>query len=362
MKSLFGVVLVSMFGSAFSASYAVARDRRQSPRVPAQTAAPALPHRSRQHGPRLTVAAIPSVPTGAVAEIHTQHLALGDQAFVFLKRTLHVRGVSITDEFGTTDQYWELREPSGAVIYRPPAITPRIRGGSFEETESVAAHVLKTRFGRALVVEIDSEPSVPDSGGWVQIFGIINGKLAPFGPPITSGNFIGEGVDSYTVSRMFRGEAPRTIERDVLNFRLRTGNFDIIYPVQIDWETGSLRPAWRCLAGAPNGRGLVEVGCRYKLYRVEPTRSAALTFVRLFPEPNEQMGVPANVVIKPKSLIEFLDASVLVEWTQDTNAINFGVGGGSGAAGVWLHVKIDGRDGWIHSEEDFEAVGLPQAG
>jgi hypothetical protein len=29
---------------------------------------------------------------------------------------------------------------------------------------------------------------------------------------------------------------------------------------------------------------------------------------------------------------------------------------------VWIHVKIDGQDGWISGEEDFEAVGLPQAG
>jgi len=29
---------------------------------------------------------------------------------------------------------------------------------------------------------------------------------------------------------------------------------------------------------------------------------------------------------------------------------------------VWIHVKIDGQDGWISGEEDFEAVGLPGAG
>jgi hypothetical protein len=27
-----------------------------------------------------------------------------------------------------------------------------------------------------------------------------------------------------------------------------------------------------------------------------------------------------------------------------------------------IHVKIDGQDGWISGEEDFEAVGLPGAG
>lgn len=360
MKLLLGVVLVFVCGAATFEAHPFAKRRQQAP---ARTKVPTQPQRSAEPGARLTVAAIPAVPAEAVAENHVQRLALADKTFVFAKRTLHVRRAASTDEFATTDQYWELRDPSGAVIFRRPAITPGIRDRSFEETESVAAHVLKTKFGHALIVEGDSEPSAPDSGGWVQVFGIVDGKLAPFGPPVTSGDFIGEAVDSYTVSPMFRGQAPRTVERDVLNFRLWTGNFNIIYPVQINWMTGSIRPAWRCLSGGANGPGLVDVGCRYKLYQTEAVRNTTdLTFVRLFSEPDEHMGVPAHVVVRPNSRIEFLEASVLVDWVQDANSINFEIGGGSDAAGVWLHLKIDGHEGWIHSEEDFEAVGLPQAG
>jgi len=29
---------------------------------------------------------------------------------------------------------------------------------------------------------------------------------------------------------------------------------------------------------------------------------------------------------------------------------------------VWIKVRIDGQEGWIHSQEDFDAVGLPEAG
>jgi hypothetical protein len=28
----------------------------------------------------------------------------------------------------------------------------------------------------------------------------------------------------------------------------------------------------------------------------------------------------------------------------------------------WLHVRIDGREGWLHTAEDFAAIGVPQAG
>jgi len=27
---------------------------------------------------------------------------------------------------------------------------------------------------------------------------------------------------------------------------------------------------------------------------------------------------------------------------------------------LWLKVRIDGKEGWIHSEEDFQALGLPE--
>jgi len=26
----------------------------------------------------------------------------------------------------------------------------------------------------------------------------------------------------------------------------------------------------------------------------------------------------------------------------------------------WLKVRIDGKEGWIHSQEDFDALGMPQ--
>ena len=28
----------------------------------------------------------------------------------------------------------------------------------------------------------------------------------------------------------------------------------------------------------------------------------------------------------------------------------------------WLKVRIDGKEGWVHTPEDFMAIGLPQAG
>ena len=83
-----------------------------------------------------------------------------------------------------------------------------------------------------------------------------------------------------------------------------------------------------------------------------------MTFVRLFPEP-ENGFTPKHVVVKPDSKIDYIEAETSVSWSADQDNVSFGV---SDPGKVWIHVKIDGQDGWISVEEDFEAVGLPGAG
>jgi hypothetical protein len=85
-------------------------------------------------------------------------------------------------------------------------------------------------------------------------------------------------------------------------------------------------------------------------------RESQLTFVRLFPEPDDGY-TPKHVVVQPQSKIEYHEARIPVVWTEDAKSISFGV-----QEDVWLKVRIDDQEGWIHSVEDFEAVGLPEAG
>jgi len=94
--------------------------------------------------------------------------------------------------------------------------------------------------------------------------------------------------------------------------------------------------------------------------RVEAERVAQeedLTFVRLHQEPEEGLGTPAHVVVRKDSQVEFLAAETEVLWEEDANGIALSVSGD-----VWLKVRIDGKEGWIHTQEDFMAIGLPQAG
>jgi hypothetical protein len=142
------------------------------------------------------------------------------------------------------------------------------------------------------------------------------------------------------------------VMNDVLRFRVWTGNFNIVYPVLINWITGKLQPAWRCIE--TTSKGQVE-RCSYPI-TVEAHRDNQPTFVRLFPEADDGF-TPKHVIVQPQSKIEYLEARTPVAWNEDAKAVSFGVNGD-----VWIRVRIDDLEGWIHTEEDFEAVGLPLAG
>jgi hypothetical protein len=105
--------------------------------------------------------------------------------------------------------------------------------------------------------------------------------------------------------------------RDVLKFKVWTGNFSIVYPVLINWISGKLEPAWRCME--TTSKGQVE-RCSYPIM-AEGHRDEQPTFVRLFPEPDEGF-TPKHVVVQPQTRIEYLEARVPVVWSSDATGIS----------------------------------------
>jgi GTPase Era involved in 16S rRNA processing len=80
-----------------------------------------------------------------------------------------------------------------------------------------------------------------------------------------------------------------------------------------------------------------------------------LTFVRMFSESNTQTEIPEHVVVKKDSRVEILAGKVFVtlEEEESKTGIHLGVG-----PDIWVKVRVDGKEGWIHTEEDLQAVGL----
>jgi hypothetical protein len=277
---------------------------------------------------------------------------VGDQIFTFVKHVEKIQDSKSSDD--TSVEWWELRDASGKAVQRQQ-YGLSFQNGAFDETEDVSARELKGKFGQGILVDGMSLPSAPGSGWWVQLFGLFDKKLVPFSPVIsTDGEFVGEDVSTFTPSAMFRGQQMQPVSHDILKFRLWTGSFSIYYNLVVDWIQGKVRPEWICSQRTSKGPSSA---CRYKV-EVEAHRGSELTFVRLFSEPDEGF-TPKHAVIKPDSKIEFIEAQLAVSWSSDQDNISFGV---ANSDKIWLHIKVDGQDGWITSEEDFEALGLSMAG
>ena len=321
--------------------------------------APAIP------GSPLASSASPSPPVAAPksdapppkvsVSDRSQTLIVAQQTFRLLT---HVQSIGTGEE---TVEWWELRNAKDHVVCRQ-SYPVTFTNGSFDWMVSISAKSFTTPQGGGILIEGGEEPSAPDSGGWVQVFGFKYGRdkygadeslFGPFGPPIfIEGDFLGVDTDSFHPTPTSFGGVTSTVVRDVLKFRMWTGNFNIVYPVLINWITGKLQPAWRCLESTSKGQ--VE-RCSYPI-TVEAHRDNQPTFVRLFPEADDGF-TPKHVIVQPQSKVEYLEARTPVTWNEDAKAISFSVNGD-----VWIKVRIDGVEGWIHSQEDFDAVGLPQAG
>jgi hypothetical protein len=292
-----------------------------------------------------------------VASDHSQTLTVAEQSFRLLTRVQTIEGTN-----NETVESWELRDPHDHVVYRE--IFPiAFENGSFESTLAISGSAFTTKQGSGLLIHGLELPSAPGSGGWLRLFGYKYGRdkygadpslFISFGPPIMiDGEFLDVDTDSSRPSPVsFSGGATLTVMRDILKFRLWTGNFHIVYPVLINWISGQLQPAWRCIEST--SKGYID-RCSYPI-TVEPSRENDPTFVRLFPQPDDSF-TPKHVIVQPQSKIEYLEARTPIAWNDDSKSIYFSVAGD-----VWIKIRIDGAEGWIHSQEDFEAVGLPQAG
>ena len=257
---------------------------------------------------------------------------IGDQTFTFVKHIEKIKDAKSSDD--STVEWWELRDSAGKGVYRQQ-YGVSVQNGNFDDTEDVSARELR--------------------GSWVQVFRLFNGKLVAFSSPIsTEGEFLGEDVTSFQPGPMFRGQQMQPVSHDILKFRVWTGTSAFITTSSSTGCRRKVRPEWTCSQMTSTGRSSA---CPYPV-EADSHRGSELTFVRLFGEPDEGF-MPKHVVIKPDSKIEFIEAQVSVSWNSDQNNTSFGV---ADSDKVWLHIKVDGQDGWIFGQEDFEAVGLPQAG
>lgn len=244
-----------------------------------------------------------------------------------------------------------IQDASGAIVHQE-MFSNALEAGAFSESCMASAQLLKGGFTAGLLIGVACLPSAPSSGEVWELFGLLNGKLSRFGKPFTTdGAFLGLIPNP----PQKRGRATLFLP-DVMHFRVWTGNFHVTVPVRVDWMQGRLMPGQRCFE--QTGNGLRESGCEVPVDVERVTSDQDLTFVRLFAEATTGMGVPRHVVVRKDSRVEILGAKIKMSWDATHEVIFFGVDDPD----PWLRVRIDGQEGWIHTQEDFDAVGVPQAG
>jgi len=245
----------------------------------------------------------------------------------------------------------ELRDATGRVWHRE-TFPHVVEHGAFVEMCSADVRLLSGNNGKGILIDAGCVPSAPLSGGPWQVFGVVGGGLVPFGKPLVATGELGEFVPG-AVSRA--GHLTRILP-DVLTIRIWTGYFFVTVPVRINWLEGSLALGRRCMY--QTGHGLVEEGCEMPVEDARPApRAQPMTFVRLFREANEHGGPPAHVVVTKESRIRIVGAKVLVTPHEGPEVVELTVD-----EDVWVKVLIDGQDGWIHTAEDLNAIGLFASG
>lgn len=244
----------------------------------------------------------------------------------------------------------DIVDAAGAVLHHEE-FPHAVQNGEFTETCSVSVNPITGSNGAGLLLDTPCLPSDPLSGGPWQIFGIVNGKLAPIGKPLYAEGEMGDFVPGKV---NHTGNLTQILP-DELRIRLFTGYFFISVPIRLNWREGKLALAQHCFY--QTGHGMAEGGCEMPIEGVERhPGEQELTFVRMFTESNEQIGPPAHVVVKKDSRVEILRGKVLVMWKEGKDEVALGA-----ADDIWVKVRIDGKEGWIHSDEDLQAIGLYRA-
>jgi hypothetical protein len=279
-----------------------------------------------------------------------------------------------TQETGDTVVAMEIQDAAGVVLYQRK-FPCQETNDTFSDAWFVDARILAGTNGTGLLVSYshDTEPSAPQQSypDWWQVFGVVEGKLKPFGAPVY---FEGQlGWEAAAKTNIYKSAGPLGPRADALQFRIWTGNFRMIFPVRVDWAEGKMTPAQPCDEQAAKGGSGENQACQYAVVPETDRQIGNTTFVTLCARPGEKCEYPVRVVVKTNSKVDLLVAQVKAQWNGGVAAGPSGKSekfmdamddaGGVGWAQndeLWLKVRIDGKEGWMHGEEDFQAFGLPQ--
>jgi hypothetical protein len=200
----------------------------------------------------------------------------------------------------------EVLDATGAVLSQ--RIFPLWAEEDLYASWSVFAGPLIGSSGKGSIVKFGAD--VKDSAAdapYSQVFGVVGGKLVPFGGPVIA-TFSAPDVDG-----KYHTVQTADSHRDGLPFVIGTGRFVLEGEVLIDWTQGNLSLP-TCVESIAGPTGM----CAYKLQDPQAylRRPAQPTFAHLYTVPDENSSSPKEIAVKPNSKIEFLSAGATLEMQQ----------------------------------------------
>jgi len=247
-----------------------------------------------------------------------------------------------------TMQSFEIKDANGQVVYRE-TLNDKAETWSL----SIGASMVAGKTDRAILLHWESLPSAPDSCSMYQFFGLVNGKFQPLGDAFCDTlEFAGDQSPLSGAHVIKLKEDPET-HIEYFNSLHWTGNVHLVIPWRINFIVGKILPTLWTVRKRGHEPPLCEVGVR-----ADRVPQSGMTFIRLSGEPEWS---PQHVIVKHDSKVEFLSAALPCHPGQ-YGLPRLDLSEASLQHDLWLRVRVDGREGWIHEEEDFEAIGLPAAG
>ena len=238
-----------------------------------------------------------------------------------------------------------------------------VEGERFERSLTASVRLLSGKYFTGLLISYRLRLASGENAEAWQVFGYQDGRYKAqdarfriFDKPLR-GEY---GANTSTEMRLVTPNGvvtkPIVPEGEIFEFRVWTGNFYLLLPVGVDFANGKLRPGMRCAGTGGAKPGMHEIGCDMRVEAERKPPEAETTFLRLLNGFEPDQGEPLHVVLDKNSKVEILKANAFVDWGLSGDLMQVAL------HDLWLQVQIDGDDqkrGWIHTNEDFAAVGLP---
>jgi hypothetical protein len=220
-----------------------------------------------------------------------------------------------------------VADATGRTVYRRDFVDRTTTQG-LEPDQDGTAYEVRAESGTAIVIEAGSGQPPANPSGWM-IALVPDGKgLRVAGPEIRfHGNL-----------EHFPGPSlgPRQLRAgDFMATREWTGHYSMIRGFRANFRTGSLSPL--CVHNCT-------LPVTVQIHALQDGQA-----VRLHSEP---LGSFASVVLRRDSKVEYLDTFVADLNLYDRESDD-------PTKRPWLHVRVDGREGWVTSAADLMALGLP---